>query len=180
MRCGKGDCVAFSFACLVTPSQKYLTCHYLRVERTCGMSENSGAVREDAKPGVHKMACTPESSFALHGSICRATCSAKSSIPFRLSHVPTGAVHAAPNGRSIFFFHTCLLGPCMQDDMQCEIIKISGFVRNKDRFVKRRQRLLGPNGSTLKALELLTKCYVLVQVIALSLLSLRFSPDATF
>ncbi|KAF8270870.1 hypothetical protein EI94DRAFT_1770650 [Lactarius quietus] len=51
----------------------------------------------------------------------------------------------------------------LDDGVACDIIKIGNLVRNKERLAKRRQRIIGPDGSTLKAIELLTQCYVLVQ-----------------
>ncbi|KAK7721367.1 ribosomal RNA assembly protein krr1 [Diaporthe eres] len=50
----------------------------------------------------------------------------------------------------------------LEDGVACDIIKIRNLVGNKEKFAKRRQRILGPGGSTLKALELLTSTYVLV------------------
>eukprot|EP00758_Cryptobia_borreli_P005508 Tbor_TRINITY_DN4903_c0_g1::TRINITY_DN4903_c0_g1_i1::g.9677::m.9677/K06961/KRR1; ribosomal RNA assembly protein len=49
------------------------------------------------------------------------------------------------------------------NDITCDIIPISIKGNSTRRFVKRRDRLIGPDGQTLKALEILTGCYVMVQ-----------------
>lgn len=44
----------------------------------------------------------------------------------------------------------------LDDEMTCDIVKIGNVTRNKERFIKRRQRLVGPNGNTLKVYDLHT------------------------
>ena len=57
-------------------------------------------------------------------------------------------------------YEVCL--KLLQDDTYCDVIKIKSLVRNKEKFIKRRKRLIGPSGDTIKALEILTECYILV------------------
>lgn len=56
----------------------------------------------------------------------------------------------------------------LDDDTTSDIIKIGGITRNKEKFIKRRQRLLGPNGDTLK---------VIIKCIILNLFYLIFDND---
>lgn len=58
-------------------------------------------------------------------------------------------------------YEVCL--KLLEDETYCDIIKIKNLVSKKEKFVKRRQRLIGPNNQTIKALELLTNCYIMVQ-----------------
>ncbi|KAI5180892.1 ribosomal RNA assembly protein [Nematocida sp. AWRm80] len=48
-----------------------------------------------------------------------------------------------------------------EEGISSDIIQINQYTRNKTIFVKRRERLIGPNGNTLKSLELLTDTFIL-------------------
>jgi ribosomal RNA assembly protein len=45
----------------------------------------------------------------------------------------------------------------------CDIINISRKVLNRKKFLKLRKRLIGNKGTTIKAIEVVTQCYILVQ-----------------
>eukprot|EP00817_Percolomonadidae_sp_ATCC50343_P005768 CAMPEP_0117425908 /NCGR_PEP_ID=MMETSP0758-20121206/6124_1 /TAXON_ID=63605 /ORGANISM="Percolomonas cosmopolitus, Strain AE-1 (ATCC 50343)" /LENGTH=357 /DNA_ID=CAMNT_0005210751 /DNA_START=11 /DNA_END=1080 /DNA_ORIENTATION=- len=49
-----------------------------------------------------------------------------------------------------------------EDDTLYEIIPIRKFIQNQDRFIRRRQRLLGPKGETLRSIEILTKTNLVI------------------
>lgn len=49
----------------------------------------------------------------------------------------------------------------LNDDIFAEIIEIK--LKNRERFIKRRNRLIGDEGNTLKAIELSTQCYIMIQ-----------------
>ena len=76
-----------------------------------------------------------------------------------------------PAGTETFSFHPVddniqkLQRPVriLEGGLARDIIKVGNIIRNKDRFVKCLQHILEPGGSTLKAIELLTQCYILVQ-----------------
>ena len=68
----------------------------------------------------------------------------------------------------------------LQDKYAYNVIKIGGTVRKKEHFVKQWQWLVGPEGATIKALKILTKCYVLLQVNTISVIGkLEFSSIKT-
>ena len=60
-----------------------------------------------------------------------------------------------------------------QDEMSYDIIKIGNIVQNKPCFIKRRERLVGPSGQTLRTLEILTNCYIYVQGKTVSVMGSR-------
>lgn len=66
----------------------------------------------------------------------------------------------------------------LDDGVACDIIKIGNVVRNKERFVKRRQRIIGPDGSTLKVCSLHCITFTVIWIDTVTRL-LNFSPSVT-
>mmetsp|Transcript_35428 Transcript_35428/g.70895 ORF Transcript_35428/g.70895 Transcript_35428/m.70895 type:complete len:275 (-) Transcript_35428:3173-3997(-) len=51
----------------------------------------------------------------------------------------------------------------LEDDIFCDIVNISYLRLSKEQFLRRRKRLIGYKGLTIRAIEIVTQCYLLVQ-----------------
>lgn len=60
----------------------------------------------------------------------------------------------------------------LEDEMQCDIIEIGGLVQSKKQLDKRKLLLLGPNSATVKAIGILTRCYLLIKGRTVSVMGL--------
>lgn len=52
---------------------------------------------------------------------------------------------------------------CFDYETECDIIRIKNLTSTKEMFIKRRGRIVGPNGQTVRAIELLTGTRLVVQ-----------------
>lgn len=70
----------------------------------------------------------------------------------------------------------------LDDGVACDIIKIGNTVGSKERFVKRRQRIIGPDGSTLKVCHslFLSAFHVLMEFLLNSERQSNYLQDAMF
>lgn len=71
--------------------------------------------------------------------------------------------------KGVDFVKLVCRGMCVEEAMKvledgyfCEVIDIKTLVKTEDVFEKRRDRLIGPKEATLKAIQILTKCHVVV------------------
>merc|ERR1712224_253452 len=58
----------------------------------------------------------------------------------------------------------------LHDDISSEIFLLNDLSRDSKKIATMKNRLIGPNGATIRALELLTNCYILVQGSSISVL----------
>jgi WD40 repeat protein len=119
-------------------SCRLATCSYdktVRVWTTAAAEEDDEALKCTLVFTGHTSAVTGVD-FSTHDRVLAASIDAEGEL--KIWHADTGLEHLS-KGIRIF-----------EDNIACDVIKIGNLIRNKERFVKRRQRLIGPSGNTLK------------------------------